>query len=409
MKIEINHLAKMEGHASFVGDIVNDNMAEAKMKTEEGARLFEGILVGRNYWEAPIIVQRICGICPVVHGLSAIKAMEECFDVKVHKDIIVLRKVMELLQLIHSHTLHLFFLSLPDFLDFDDDIKMAGKYPKESQLTLDVRKWSLEMLENIAGRVVHNLSIEVGGFKKWPDEVRMLEMLEMLDEILEKSIKFAGLFAKLKYPDFKRETRFFCLMNKKEYAIYDGKVENKFFENIKELEQPGELVKRVLYMDEPFFCGALARVNNNYKLLNPQAKKYWDSLDIKLPTYNLFNNIPAQATEVIHCIEEINKLLKPLLKKGIKKENIKFKVKAGKAFGAVEAPRGTLYDFYNIDAKGKIKHCNIITPTAQFLANLEADLKVFLPTTLKLTKKQRQKKILQLIRAYDPCISCATH
>lgn len=162
-------------------------------------------------------------------------------------------------------------------------------------------------------------------------------------------------------------------------------------------------------MDEPFFCGALARVHNSYKLLNPEAKKYWDSYKIKLPTYNLFNNIPAQATEVIHCVEEAQKLLKQVLKGGIKQENAKFKIRAGKAFGAIEAPRGTLYDFYEIDKNGKIVNCNIITPTAQFLANLEADLKEYLPRTLKISKTERQKRIKQLIRAYDPCISCATH
>ena len=399
----------MEGHASFVGDIINDNMAEAKMKTEEGARLFEGMLIGRNYWEAPIITQRICGICPIVHTLTSIKAMEACFGLKVHSDTLVLRKVMELLQVIHSHALHLFFLSLPDFLNYNSDLKMVKDYPKESRIALEVRGWSLKILEEIGGRVVHQLSAEVGGFRKWPDQKRLSELLEEYDGIMKKAVIFVNIFKKLKYPEFERETNYFCLEDKKEYAFYSGKVENDFFKKIREVEKPGELVKRVLYMDEPFFCGALARVNNNYTKLNPQAKKYWNSYKIKLPTYNLFYNIPAQATEVVHCLEEVKKLLVPLLKRGIKDRNVSYKVKAGKAFGAVEAPRGTLYDFYELDSKGKITNCNIITPTAQFLANLEADLKKYLPKTEKLTKKEREHKIRTLIRAYDPCISCATH
>ncbi|MBU0732303.1 Ni/Fe hydrogenase subunit alpha [Patescibacteria group bacterium] len=409
MKVKINHIAKMEGHASFVGDIINDNMAEAKMKTEEGARLFEGLLIGRNYWEAPIITQRICGICPIVHTLSAIKAMEDCFGVKPHKDAIVLRKVMEHIQWIHSHALHLFFLSLPDFLEYENDLKMVGDYPKESQIALEVRGWSLKMLEIIGGRVVHQLTAEVGGFRKWPDQKKLEKLMDEYDDIMKKTLKFADIFKKLKYPKFERKTNYFCLVDPKEYGIYTGKVKNDFFKKIKEVEKPGELVKRVLYMDEPFFCGALARVNINYTKLNPQAKKYWNSYKIKLPTYNLFYNVPAQATEVIHSMEEIKKLLPPLLKRGIKNRNVSYKTKSGKAFGAVEAPRGTLYDFYELDKNGKITNCNIITPTAQFLANLEADLEVYLLKTKKLTKKQRQQKIRTLIRAYDPCISCATH
>lgn len=399
----------MEGHASFVGDIINENMAEAKMKTQEGARLFEGVMIGRNWWEAPIITQRICGICPIVHSLTAIKAMEQCFGLAPHPDTVVLRKVMEHMQWLHSHALHLFFLSLPDFLEYDNDLKMAGDYPEQSQIALEVRGWSIRLLEAIGGRTVHQLSGVVGGFRKWPDPKKLGDLMAESDEVLEKAVKFAEIFKNLKYPEFERKTNYFCLIDKDEYGIYNGHPGNDFFNNIREVEKPGELVKRVLYNDEPFFCGALARVNVNHGQLNPLAKKYWDSMKISLPTYNLFYNVPAQAAEVIHSLEETRRLLPPLLKKGIKDRNLPVKVRAGRAFGAVEAPRGTLYDLYELDKDGKITNCNIITPTAQFLANLEADLKVFLPKTLKIGRAERRKKIKTLIRAYDPCISCATH
>jgi len=76
---------------------------------------------------------------------------------------------------------------------------------------------------------------------------------------------------------------------------------------------------------------------------------------------------------------------------------------------ACEAPRGTLYHAYEIDKNGLIKKCNIITPTAQFLNNIEADLKVWLKQIRRLSKKEQERKIKMLIRAYDPCITCATH
>jgi len=159
----------------------------------------------------------------------------------------------------------------------------------------------------------------------------------------------------------------------------------------------------------PYFTGALARLNLNYDKLNPQAKKLWLKAKIKLPCYNTFYNVFAQAVEIVHCLEEINKIFKQLGKIDQKNTKVKVKPKAGEGYGAVEAPRGILLDYYKFDKNGKVLEANIITPTAQFLANLEADLKAYLPNFYKLPVHERRLKIRALIRAYDPCISCATH
>ena len=146
--------------------------------------------------------------------------------------------------------------------------------------------------------------------------------------------------------------------------------------------------------------------------MHAEAKAVIKSAKIKFPSFNTFHNVLAQAIELVHFAVEMKKQLKIIIDNyqecdGQKK--IKIKIKAGQGVGAIEAPRGTLYHYYKIDEKGYITDCNIITPTAQFLANLEADLKVYLPDTLQLNQAQRERRIKQLIRAYDPCISCATH
>ncbi len=116
MKIKINHIARIEGHAGFVGKIVDGKVKDARLEIEQGARLIEGILVGRHYEDAPLITARICGICPVIHNITALKALEAALGVRVGELTISLRKLLLYAQLIHSHGLHLFFLSLPDFL-----------------------------------------------------------------------------------------------------------------------------------------------------------------------------------------------------------------------------------------------------------------------------------------------------
>lgn len=395
MKIRIDNLAKMEGHASFEGAILNENVGRAKMITEEGAKLIEGILIGRPYWQAPIITSRICGICPIVHFLCAIKALENAFKVKPKAGAIILRKILEATQIIHSHTLHLLFFSLPDFLKPADDFRKS---------ILELRDWSLKTARAIGGRVIHPLTPEVGGFKKWPTETLMKMIVNNGTDVLRKAIKLGELFKRLKYPNWQRATEFIALRQAGEYAFYDGNLPKDFFKKIKEIEEPGELVKRVRYNKKSYMVGAIARVNLNWRYLNPCAKKLLLSFH-KPPLLNPFYNIFCQAVEVVHFVEEITKLAK----RKFKPINVSFEVKAGKGIGLIEAPRGTLYHYYELSPDGTILNCNIITPTAQFLNNLEDDLAIYLPKTLKLNSEQRQNKIKALIRAYDPCISCATH
>lgn len=408
----------MEGHTGFVASILDGDVIQAKMDTLEGARLIEGILLGRDYFEVPMITARICGICPIVHFLSSTQAIEDAFGVKVSEQTKILRQVMEWLQIIHSHSLHMFFLSLPDFFGIENDLNFIKKFKKETDAALRVRQFAISMVEMIGGRVVHPLTMEVGGFKKLPSMVELNKLLKNYSLLLEDAILMAEFTGKIKFPKLQRKQEFIALYDKNEYEILhddivssDGrrfKVE-EFYHRIKEFHQPFEKVKRTSFNDKPYFTGALARVNLNFDRLNPMAKKIWKQKGLALPVENTFYNVFAQAVEVVQALEEIKRLLDGLGK--IDQANTKVKVvpRAGEGYGAVEAPRGILLDYYKFDQNGKVLDANVMTPTAQFLANLEADLKVYLPQVYKLPEHERKIKIRALIRAYDPCISCATH
>jgi coenzyme F420-reducing hydrogenase alpha subunit len=416
--IKINHIAKMEGHTGFVAHILDGDVKKAKMETHEGARLIEGILLGRDYFEVPMITGRICGICPIVHFLSSAHAIEEAFGVKVSSQTVALRKVMEHLQIIHSHALHMFFLSLPDFFEIENDLNFIKKYPKETKSIIRVRQFAIDMVELIGGRVVHPLTMEVGGFKKLPAIEDVNKLLQRFNSVMEDAIFVTEFASKIKYPDFERDTTYISLYGKNEYEILRGEIMSSdnnrytvktFYEMIKEHHQPFEKVKRTSYLGKPYFSGALARVNNNYDFLNPKAKRLWIKSKQPIPCLNSFYNVYAQAVEIVHSLEEIKKIFKQLGKIDQKNINVKVVPRSGEGWGAVEAPRGILLDYYKFDKKGKVLDANIISPTAQFLANLEADLLVYLPNVYKMPLKQRRSKIRTLVRAYDPCISCATH
>jgi len=422
MKIVIDHIAKIEGHMGFVGHILKGNVAKAKLEVKEGARLIEGLIVGRNLGDAPLITSRICGVCPVVHNICSLKALEDALKIDVSDSVKILRKLLLAGQILQSHSLHLFFLSLPDFFKLDHDIKFVEEFKEESKKATQIRKFADRLVEAIGGRAIHPTSTKIGGFGRAPDEKKLKNILKETKKALKNARDLVQIFEDLNYPNFQRKTEFVSLSSKEEYAYYDGKINasdanplsvKKFLPKIKEIQSPFDVVKRARYKGRSYMVGALARLNNNRHQLNPEASKLVERFFGKDIDYNTFHNVFAQAVEVVHFVEEVAKLLEEYLSKNFSKKKIlapdKIQPKNGYGIGVCEAPRGTLFHIYWITKSGKISGCNIITPTAQFLENLEKDLKMFLPNLKEMKDRERRRKIKMLIRAYDPCISCATH
>jgi len=240
------------------------------------------------------------------------------------------------------------------------------------------------------------------------------------EAILPIALEVGAFFKTIKVPDFTRVTEYVSLAADGGYAIYDGNLISnkglhvevaKFEENFHELQRPREIIKRV-YADgkTSYMVGAIARVNNNSERLRMHARAYLKSLHFELPDFNPFHNVLYQMVEVIHCIEESTQLLRELANGNIENALTKeYQIREGSAAAAIEAPRGTLYYWVDIDSKGYVKNVNIITPTAQFLSHLEDDIEAYIPQVMDLSAVEREKKLRAFIRAYDPCISCAVH
>jgi coenzyme F420-reducing hydrogenase alpha subunit len=418
--IKINQIAKIEGHTGIMASVLKGDVKSAKLEAQEGVRLIEGILIGRYYKDMPIIAQRICGICSVAHNIVSIKAIENAMKIEVSEETVKLRKIMEEGHFIYSHALHLFFLSLADLLDIENDLNLVKEYPEESRKAIKIREYGTEIVKIIGGRTVHPLTNEVGGFKKVPttDEIRKLIMKG--EEILPIALELATFFRTLKTPVFSRPTEYISLAEKKEYAIYDGDiVSNKglyvsadhFEDKFHEFQRPKEIIKRVECDGKTsYMVGAIARVNNNEDNLSMRAQQYLKSLNFNSPDYNPFHNVLYQMVEVIHCIENSVKLLKEIahmdLESAITKD---YEIHEGAAAAAIESSKGTLYYWVDVDPKGYIKNVNIITPTAQILTHLEDDIAAFIPGILDNDEKVVENKMRAFIRAYDPCITCAVH
>jgi len=420
MKLVINHIDKIEGHGSLIAELEKGHVDKVRFMTLEGARLTESLLVGRPYSDPAIITPRICGVCPIIHNITALRGVEDAMGVKVKKDVVLLRKLMLCCQMIDSHALHLIFLSLGDFLNSRNDIRLVKEHPKEAAVTLRVKDFAIRLSKVIAGRTVHPLASQVGGFKRTPDRAMLKQFLAEADGILEDALAIAEIFRGLPYPKLDIENEFVALVHPKEYAYYDGKMATlhkaampikKFVQGIEEYNRPLERVKHTRLQGKSYMVGALARLNLSNKKLHPQAQKFLKKCHLKFPVHNTFYNILAQAIELVHFVEETKLLLKEYLATKEHDMNYPFAVKAGKGFGASEAPRGTLFHYYEIDKNGTVKGCNLITPTAQLTENIEQDMAVYLrdSNAAEMTSDQRRQAARKLIRAYDPCMTCATH
>ncbi|MCX6694754.1 MAG: Ni/Fe hydrogenase subunit alpha [Candidatus Altiarchaeota archaeon] len=416
MKSAVPHyIAKIEGHGSLEIDFTENT---AELNVHEGERLFEDILVGRNYTDGVFIPQRICGVCPTAHCMATIKALEYAFGVEPSETTRNFRKLMLAGQMLQSHALHLFFLVLPDYLKVDSALSLAESDPEKFKLALDLKNVGDKIVEVVGGRPVHPITPMVGGFSKLPGVKEMEKLKDDLELSLDNGGKVIDLFAGFKYPTLEKDNEFLSIQADSKYGFYGGLMASTsgevfeikdYREHIDEIVKPYSTAKFGRHHKRSFMVGALARVNLHQGYLNPLTQDAIVKNDIKFPNGNSYLNNLAQAVEILHFLEEGVKLIDHILDEGISDYKQDVKPVEGDGVGAVEAPRGTLYYTYKVDRKGTISYCDIITPTVQNLSNIESDAEDVLKNSKSLTTEKRRKLLDMLVRAYDPCITCSVH
>jgi len=146
--ITLNHITKIEGHAKLTLGIDNGKVNQCTLSSIEGARLFEGIVVGRKYFEAHEMTSRICGICSCAHVIAAINAIEDALKYTPTEQTTTLRVLLTLGERIRSHATHLYFLALPDYLGYESALAMASKYKPQLKDALSMMKIGNHIISN---------------------------------------------------------------------------------------------------------------------------------------------------------------------------------------------------------------------------------------------------------------------
>ncbi len=416
-KIKVEQLARVEGEGSLFVSVKKGIVGDVKLGIFEPPRFFEAFLRGRKYDEAIDITARICGICPVAYQMSAAHAMESAMGVQIDDRIRALRRLLYCGEWIESHALHVLMLHAEDFLGYADVLEMAKDHPDIVRNGLRMKKYGNEIVTLLGGREIHPVSVRTGGFYRVPDKEELVPLREKLERGRETAVEITRWVADFRFPDFEDDYMFVSLRGPGEYPFCEGRlVSNKGLDiGIEEFGahfseehvQHSNALHSWTKGNGAYFTGPLARYNLNYDNLSQVVKEMAEEVGLGSQCRNPFKSIIVRCVEIVYAFDEAIRIIEGYEKP--EEAAVEFEPKGGVGHGCTEAPRGILYHRYELDSEGVILNARIVPPTAQNQKIIEQDLKRYVSHNLDLPEEELTWQCEQVIRNYDPCISCATH
>lgn len=416
--IEVPALARVEGEGGLFIGLKDGKPVEIRVDIYEPPRFFEGFLVGRFLQEVPDITARICGICPVAYQMSSAAALEAALGMEISPEVYALRRLMYCGEYIESHALHIYLLQAPDLLGQPSALDLAAVAPQVVKDALRMKKVGNELLKAIGGRSVHPVNVCVGGFYRWPEAAPLKALLPELEWALEAIQDAAKWSLSLPYPDLEIDDyEFVAIHHPEEYGVMRGEVWSSKGSQLPVSEFETRYIEEHVRHSNAlhshtsegghYLVGPLARLNLNYEQLLPIAQQVLKESGLQLPIRNPYKSLIARAIELVNFYEEAIALVEAYQPTG--PAHLDLKLRAGEGCGMSEAPRGLLYHRYKVDEGGHIQSARIVPPTAQNLPRIEEDLFALAPSLLEMPHEEATLTAEHLVRAYDPCISCATH
>jgi NAD-reducing hydrogenase large subunit len=448
-RVAIDPVTRVEGHGKVTLLLDDDNRVhQARLHIVE-FRGFEAFIEGRPFWEVPVVVQRLCGICPVSHHLAAVKAMDliagyERLTPTAEK----LRRLMHYGQILQSHAVHFFHLASPDLLlGFDSEptrrniLGVAAEFPEIAKQGVLLRKYGQEVIRHTSGKRIHGTGAIPGGVNKALTLAERDEMRRDIDMMIGWARDAVRLVEKLHLtrPEFYDAFGEFP-SNMLSIAAADGSLD--FYDgNFRARDASGALlfdrvpcagydellqeeVKPWTYMKFPhvrsmgaeagwYKVGPLARIQTCDSIPTPLAeeerRKFLAGGGGK-PRHGSLLFHWARMIEALHAAETIRDLLDDpdllgselMGEKGPRREE---------AVGVIEAPRGTLIHHYRVGADDLVSYCNLIVSTTHNNQAMNEAIRSVAREQLSghEVTEGLLNQIEVAIRAYDPCLSCATH
>ncbi len=449
-RVVVDPVSRVEGHGKVTLLLdENNKVQQARLHIVE-FRGFEKFIQGRPYWELPVLVQRLCGICPVSHHLAAAKAIDQLVGVdpaNLPPAADKLRRLLHFGQVLQSHALHFFHLSSPDLLfGFESDIgkrnvvAVLADYPDIGLQGVKLRKYGQEVIRMVSGKRVHGTGAIAGGMNKALSKEERDYLLQDIDQIIAWSEAAVALIKKVHtsnlpyYDDFATIRSNYLGLIKPNGALelYHGGIRAKnaegetivdHFDYCHYTDLIHEEVRSWSYMKFPYLTslgkadgwyrvGPWARVNNCDFIDTPLAETARVEFKQHSGEAMVHSTLAfhwARLIETLHCAESIKTLLHDpdimshdLVAKGEKRYE---------GIGVIEAPRGTLFHHYQVDDNDVVTKANLIVSTTS--NNMGMNESVRQVAAEYLSGQELTEPLLNnlevAIRAYDPCLSCATH
>ena len=447
-RVAIDPVSRVEGHGKVTILLDAQNHVQQVRLHIVEFRGFEKFIEGRPYWEVPVMVQRLCGICPVSHHLAASKALDRVVGaVPVTPSADKIRRLMHYGQVMQSHALHFFHLSSPDLMfGFDSEVNrrnilgVARAHPDIAKKGVLLRKFGQEVIRATAGKRVHGTGSVPGGMNKHVSREDRALLQRDLAQMIAWAQDAIGMAKQLHaqnpalYEGFGsfRSNMLSLVRTDGALDLYDGVLRARdaagkvLFDGASDqgyLDLIEEEVKPWSYMKFPFLkslgrehgwyrVGPLARVQNCDVIPSPLAEAQrqefidWGKGE---PIHAPLAYHWARMVEVLHCVEVIQDLLDdPDILSG---ELMASGPRRRSGVGVIEAPRGTLIHHYEVGDDDLVTMCNLIVSTTHNNQAMNEAVRSVAREYLdghELTEGLLNH-IEVAIRAYDPCLSCATH
>ncbi len=447
-KLVIDPVSRVEGHGKVTLLLDDDDrVCEARLHIVE-FRGFEVFIEGRPYWEVPVMVQRLCGICPVSHHLAACKALDHVVGAtELTASAVKMRRLMHYGQILQSHALHFFHLSSPDLLfGFESEVArrnivgVAAEHPEIARQGILLRKFGQEVIRATAGKRIHGTGAIPGGMNRHLSAQDHQLLKAEIGHVVEWSRAAVELVKRLHrsdpalYESFGHFESGFMSLVRHDGAmdLYDGHMRFRDASGAIIVDKVApqdyrsvicEAVKPWSYMKFPYLSalgeeagwykvGPLARVQNCDFIPTPfaeaQRREFIDHGEGK-PLHAKLAYHWARMIEMLHAAEVIRELLDdPDLQQGaLTVEG----TRSREGVGIIEAPRGTLIHHYQVDDDDLVSMCNLIVSTTH--NNQAMNTAIRAVADRYLSGRQITEGLLNhievAIRAFDPCLSCATH
>ncbi len=446
-RVAIDPLSRVEGHGKVTLLLDEDDRVQQVRLHIVEFRGFERFIQGRPYWEVPVMVQRLCGICPVSHHLAAAKAMDVIVGARPTPTAEKVRRLMHYGQILQSHALHFFHLASPDLLfGFDSEVArrnvvaVIGEQPELARKGVLLRKYGQEVIRVTAGKRVHGTGAVPGGVNKALTAGERAYLQEDVYRVIAWSREAIDIVRRLHesnrqlYDGFGtfRSSMLSIVAPDGSLDLYDGFLRardadgailvdrgdcSRYWELIVEEVKPWSYMKfpflRSLGPEDGWYkVGPLARVQNCERIDTPLADA------ARREFIDFGGGRPVHAPLAYHWTRMIEmlfaaELIKDLLHDDdlLGKELVTRGERAERGVGVIEAPRGTLIHHYRVDEHDQVTRANLIVSTTHNNQPMNEAIRQVARTYLdgrRLTEALLNH-IEVAIRAFDPCLSCATH